>query len=71
MTNAKINKADCYLVSQSAHDGFARALFPSHTSGDGEAIVVAATGQVDAEIATIRSLATLTVESAIRSVANG
>jgi len=71
VTNAKINKADCYLVSQSAHDGFARALFPSHTSGDGDAIVVAATGQVDAEIATIRSLATLTVESAIRSVANG
>jgi L-aminopeptidase/D-esterase-like protein len=69
-TNAKLNKSDCFLISQSAHDGYARALFPAHTSGDGDAIVVAATGQVSAEISTVRSLATLTVEAAIKSVSD-
>ena len=59
-----------FLVSQSAHDGYARALFPAHTSGDGDAVVVAATGQVPAEMSTIRSLTTLTVEAAIKSIAN-
>ena len=69
-TNAKLNKSDCFLISQSAHDGYARALFPAHTSGDGDAIVVAATGQVNAEISIVRSLTTLTVETAIKNVSD-
>ena len=69
-TNAKLTKSECFLVSQSAHDGYARALFPAHTSGDGDAVVVAATGQVRAEVSTIRSLATLVVETAIKSIAD-
>ena len=69
-TNAKLTKSECFLVSQSAHDGYARALFPAHTSADGDAVVVAATGQVPAEMSTIRSLTTLTVETAIRSITN-
>ena len=69
-TNAKLDKPECFLVSQSAHDGYARALFPAHTSGDGDAVVVAATGQVRAEISTIRALTTLAVETAIKSVAS-
>ena len=69
-TNAKLTKSECFLVSQSAHDGYARALFPAHTSGDGDAVVVAATGKVPTEMSTIRSLTTLTVETAIKSIAN-
>ena len=69
-TNAKLTKSECFLASQSAHDGYARALFPAHTSGDGDAVVVAATGQVPAEMSTIRSLTTLTVEAAIKSITN-
>ena len=69
-TNAKLTKSECFLVSQSAHDGYARALFPAHTSGDGDAVVVAATGKVSTEMSTIRSLTTLTVETAIKSIAN-
>ncbi len=69
-TNAKLDKEECFLASQSAHDGYARALFPSHTSADGDAVIFAATGEVDSDLGTIRALTTLVVESAIRSVAN-
>ncbi len=69
-TNANIDKAACYLASQSAHDGYARALFPSHTSGDGDAVVFAATGEIEAELGTVRALTTLVVELAIKSVTN-
>ncbi|MEG3585867.1 MAG: P1 family peptidase [Actinomycetota bacterium] len=69
-TNAKMNKDACHLASQSAHDGYARALFPSHTSGDGDAVVFAATGEIEADLGTVRALTTLAVESAIKSVAN-
>ena len=66
-TNARLTKSECFLVSQSAHDGFAKAIFPAHTQGDGDAIVVAATGTVEASLGTVRLLATVAVEKAIRS----
>ncbi len=69
-TNANLDKNACFLASQSAHDGYARALFPSHTSGDGDAVVFAATGEIEADLNTVRALTTLVVESAIKSVAN-
>jgi L-aminopeptidase/D-esterase-like protein len=68
VTNARLSKSECFLASQSAHDGFAKALFPVHTEGDGDAVVVAATGLVDANLGTIRLLTTVVVEKAIRSV---
>ena len=67
-TNARLTKGECFLASQSAHDGFAKAIFPAHTQGDGDAIVVAATGTVEASIGEVRLLATVAVEKAIRSV---
>ena len=69
-TNAILTKAECHLVAQSAHDGFARALVPAHSIGDGDAVVAAATGLVEAETSTVRLLATAVVETAIRSVAS-
>lgn len=69
VTNAAVTKRDCHLMAHSAHDGYARALVPAHSSGDGDAVVVAATGAVDADLMTLRVLATDVVERAIRSVA--
>lgn len=66
-TNASLSKLECHLVAQSAHDGFARALVPAHLSGDGDAVVAAATGQVEAPLNLVRTMATAVVESAIRS----
>ena len=67
VTNAALSKVECHLVAQSAHDGFARALVPAHLSGDGDAVVVAATGQQEASLNLVRVMATAVVEAAIRS----
>lgn len=65
-TNASLDKVGCLLVAQSAHDGLARALDPAHTTADGDAMVAAATGGVTAPVDTVRSLAALVVEAAVR-----
>ena len=44
-TNAKLTKADVNRVALMADDGFARAINPSHTSGDGDTIFAVATGR--------------------------
>jgi L-aminopeptidase/D-esterase-like protein len=36
VTDAPLDKQACFLVAQSAHDGFARALHPAHTRFDGD-----------------------------------
>ena len=66
-TTAALSKVECRLVAESGHDGLARALLPAHTSGDGDALVAASVGDVDAPVATVRLLATVAVEQAIRS----
>lgn len=67
-TNARLDKAGCLLVAQSAHDGLARSIFPVHTAVDGDALVAAATGEVPADLNTVRLLATAVVEAAVRSL---
>ncbi len=42
-TDAALTQAQCTRLATAAHDGFARALFPSHTPMDGDAIFAAAT----------------------------
>lgn len=43
-TDAALTKAQCRRLATAAHDGFARALVPSHTLMDGDLIFAAATG---------------------------
>ena len=43
-TDAALTQAQCTRLATAAHDGFARALFPSHTPMDGDAIFAASTG---------------------------
>jgi L-aminopeptidase/D-esterase-like protein len=69
VTNASLTKGGCLLVAQSGHDGMARALAPVHTTADGDALIAAATGEVEAELEPVRSLAAAAVERAIRSLA--
>jgi len=66
VTNARVDKLGCHLMAQSGHDGMARALDPVHTAYDGDGLVVAATGAVDAELDRLRPLAAAAVEAAIR-----
>lgn len=72
VTNAALDKTACHLAAQSAHDGLARAVAPSHTHVDGDAFVVAATGTVALDdsvtVAGVRSLAVAAVAGAIGSL---
>lgn len=43
-TDATLTQAQCTRIATAAHDGYARALFPSHTPMDGDLIFAAATG---------------------------
>jgi L-aminopeptidase/D-esterase-like protein len=46
-TNAKLTKVQAQKVAQMAHDGYARAISPVHTPGDGDTIFSLATGTWD------------------------
>ena len=58
-TNARLTQAQATVMAQMAHDGFARAISPSHTPSDGDAIFALATGlNADTpKLATIGALA--------------
>ena len=43
-TNARLTQAQCTRLATAAHDGFARALVPSHTPMDGDLIFAASIG---------------------------
>ena len=44
-TNARLTQTQATQVARMAHDGFARAIIPSHTPSDGDAIFTLSTGQ--------------------------
>ncbi|MBK5257570.1 MAG: P1 family peptidase [Vicinamibacteria bacterium] len=48
-TNAKMTKAQVTKMAQMADDGYARAINPAHTMGDGDTIFALATGRWDGE----------------------
>ena len=66
-TNAALTKTQAVRVAQMAHDGFARAIAPSHTSVDGDAIFALATGARPgpADVSRIGALAAEAVADAI------
>lgn len=65
VTNAKLDKAGCKKVSQMAHNGYAKSIFPIHTPHDGDTIFTMATGEVESDIVLIGSLATEVVEKSV------
>ena len=49
-TNAALTKPEVHKVAAMAHDGFARAIEPVHTSVDGDVVFAASAGDVDAPV---------------------
>jgi L-aminopeptidase/D-esterase-like protein len=49
-TNARFGKADVSRIALMADDGFARAIAPSHTAGDGDTVIALATGRWDGDV---------------------
>ena len=66
-TNATLTKTQATRIAQMAHDGFARAISPAHTSADGDAIFALATGVRTApdDLDTIGTLAAEVMAEAI------
>jgi L-aminopeptidase/D-esterase-like protein len=69
LTDAKLTKTECFLLAQSGHTGFARALNPAHSRFDGDAVVALATGEVadDVNLDLLRAAAASTMSEAIRN----
>lgn len=68
VTNARLDKSQCFVVAQGAHDGLSRAITPPHLRTDGDAFVAAASGVVEARVDDVRLAAVVAVEKAVRSV---
>ncbi|MBV6520300.1 MAG: putative aminopeptidase [Gemmatimonadaceae bacterium] len=66
-TNARLTKAQARKIAQMAHDGYARAISPVHTAGDGDTIFSLATGEraEEADVTTIGALAADAMAEAI------
>jgi L-aminopeptidase/D-esterase-like protein len=66
-TNAKLSKALAARMALMADDGYARAISPSHTNGDGDTIFSLATGRWDgaADITIIGALAAEAMADAV------
>ena len=68
LTDAGLGKNDCFLLAQSGHTGFARAIHPAHSRYDGDAVVALATGEVTAgvDLDRLRAVAAEVMAEAIR-----
>jgi L-aminopeptidase/D-esterase-like protein len=66
-TNAKLSKAEASRMALMADDGFARAISPSHTTGDGDTVFALATGtlQEDVNVTIVGALAAEAMSEAI------
>ncbi|MDH3731943.1 MAG: P1 family peptidase [Gemmatimonadota bacterium] len=65
-TNAALTQAEATKVAQMSQDGLARAIYPSHTPGDGDTMFALATGAFgQASVSTIGALAADVVAEAI------
>lgn len=52
VTNAKLTQAQVNKLAEAAHDGFARAIYPTHTPSDGDTIFAVAYGNVETQAQT-------------------
>lgn len=71
VTDAALTKAQAKRVAMAAHDGLARAISPSHTIYDGDALFAASTGNGKADLAVVCAEAALAVEMAVLKAVGG
>ena len=64
-SNARLDKAQASRVAMMAHDGFARAIIPVHTLGEGDIIFSAVTGVVEAGVSVVGAMAAEAMAQAI------
>jgi L-aminopeptidase/D-esterase-like protein len=64
-TNASMTKPQANKVAQMAHDGLARAIYPVHTTVDGDVVFAAGTGEVEAAPDIVGAWGARVIEDAI------
>lgn len=67
LTNATLSKKEANILAALSHDGFAKALSPSHTAFDGDAMFVMASNEVKVDINILSSIIPDLTEQAIHS----
>ncbi|MCG9127217.1 P1 family peptidase [Candidatus Poribacteria bacterium] len=67
-TNAKLTVAEATRVAEMAHDGMARAIYPSHTMFDGDTLFTLATGKH--EQSSVNTIGILGAEAVAKSIVN-
>lgn len=65
LTNARLDKAHLCKIAGMAHDGYARAIRPVHTSMDGDSIYAVSLGDVLADMDVVGTLAARVMAKAI------
>ncbi|MBS6062791.1 P1 family peptidase [Criibacterium bergeronii] len=65
MTNASLTKPQMQKVAQMAHDGYARAISPVHTTLDGDTIFALSTAKVEGSVDIVGQLGALAMQQAI------
>jgi L-aminopeptidase/D-esterase-like protein len=66
-TNARLSREQAARVALQGHNGIARATRPSHSRFDGDTVFVLATGEVDASVDAVETLAAMGTAEALRS----
>lgn len=67
LTNATLSKKEANILAELSHDGFAKALSPSHTMFDGDAMFVMSSNEVKVDVNVLSALIPDLTEQAIHS----
>lgn len=71
LTNAKFNKTQLCKIASMAHDGYARAIRPVHSSADGDSIYALSVGEIAADQDMVGTLcADVMAEAILRAVSS-
>ena len=65
ITNASFNKSQLCKIAGMGHDGYARSIYPVHTSADGDSIYAVSVGDVEADQDLVGTLASEVISEAI------
>lgn len=65
VTNVKLNKTQLTKVAGMAHNGYARAIRPVHTTADGDSIYALSVGDVPGDVNVVGAMAAKAMEQAI------
>lgn len=67
ITNAKLDKCTLTKVASMAQNGYGRAIRPVHTMADGDSIYAASTGDFEADVNVVGSIAAVVMGRAIKN----